>query len=74
MAAMKAHERAADVAGEIAVAVVVERAVVLDETGWGLVAGEVKCAGVPVPPVPAQNSKSRKKPRDFCVAALPSWA
>jgi AraC family transcriptional regulator len=24
--------------------------------------------------VPAQNSESRRKPRDFCVAAIPSWA
>ena len=24
--------------------------------------------------VPAQNSESRRKPRDFCVAALPSLA
>jgi hypothetical protein len=24
--------------------------------------------------VPAQNSESQRKPRDFCVAAIPSWA
>jgi hypothetical protein len=24
--------------------------------------------------VPTQNSDSRRKPRDFCVAAIPSWA
>jgi hypothetical protein len=26
------------------------------------------------PPVPTQNSESRRKPRDFCAAAIPSWA
>jgi hypothetical protein len=27
-----------------------------------------------VRPVPTQNSESRRKSRDFCVAAIPSWA
>ena len=27
-----------------------------------------------LPPVPTQNSESRRKPRDFCVAAILAWA